>query len=122
MRQLSITTMVLLAALGCRSDTDDTSDIPEPASVAKAEIIVALESPGRTLVYIALWTLEKSDITVPTIDFDKPYAQAQPHLKLLAEELSRLPDSRLAELDKSFAYHRQIYSPIWTKGEKGWDQ
>ncbi len=116
MKAISIVIMigVLSIAIGCATS--------ESRSIAKAEIISSLESGSRTTTYIALWTLEKNGFTVPKIDFDKSYVEAQPQLRQLTAELAQLSQSKLSELDKSLKYHWQIYSPIWSEGGQGWER
>jgi beta-glucanase (GH16 family) len=88
----------------------------------QARIISHLESRGRTVAYLALWTLRKNGFDVSDIQFDKPYAEAQPKLRRLADTLRQLPASKLTELDESLKYHTRIYSPIWSSGGQGWEQ
>ena len=88
----------------------------------QARIISHLESRGRTAAYLALWTLRKNGFDVPDIQFNKPYAEAQPKLRALADKLRQLPASKLTELDESLKYHTRIYSPIWSSGGEGWEQ
>ena len=88
----------------------------------QARIISHLESRDRTAAYLALWTLRKNGFDVSDIQFDKPYAEAQPKLRRLADTLRQLPASKLTELDESLKYHTRIYSPIWSSGGQGWEQ
>jgi hypothetical protein len=78
----------------------------------------ALELRDRNAVYVALWTLKQNGVAFPeSITFDRPYAEARPHLQAIREQLKLLPAWRLKALDESLAYHRQIYSPIWSNSE-----
>ncbi|MFC1601188.1 M56 family metallopeptidase [Candidatus Sumerlaeota bacterium] len=95
-------------------------DAQSPA--VKSDIISTLESRSRSGTYVALGALRQNGFTVPTIDFDKPYTEAQPELKQLTAKLTQLPKAKLAELNQSLAYHWRIYSPIWMTGEHGWKQ
>jgi beta-glucanase (GH16 family) len=87
----------------------------------QAAIISHLESRGRSATYLALWTLNTNGFDVPDIQYDKPYAQAQPKLGKLADQLQQLPASKLAELDQSLRDHTSNYSPIWSSGGEGWE-
>ena len=110
---LMLVSLIMIAG-GC-----ETSKAP---SAANAEIISSLESQSRTTTYVALWTLEQNGVSIPEIDFEKPYDSATPQLKQLAEELAALPQDRLSELDESLKYHWSIYSPMWSEGGNGWKQ
>lgn len=104
-RILIAITLLAYLALGCTTT--------KPPSIAKGELVSALESKHRNAVYIALWTLDKNKYGVPEIEYKKPYSQAQPKLRKLVQMLEQLPEDKLAELNKSFKYQRSIYSPIY---------
>ncbi len=91
-------------------------------STTKPEIISALESGTRTRTYVALWTLRRNNFAVPQVDFNKPYSAAEPELQKLVQQLAQLPQAELAKLDESLKYHWKIYSPIWSRGARGWTQ
>ncbi len=116
MKAISIFITISLVAIagGCNTSTSP--------SITKPEIISSLESGSRTATHIALWTLRDNSLSVPKIDLEKPYLEARPKLKHLTEDLERLPESRLLELDKSLKHHWSIYSPIWSEGSHGWKQ
>jgi hypothetical protein len=86
------------------------------------KIIAYLGSRNRNATYLALWTLRSNGFDVPDIQYDKPYAEAEPQLRRLAENLRQLPASKLAKLNESLKYHTGIYSPIWSSGGGGWEQ
>ena len=76
------------------------------------QIVVALTSRDRNLVYVALWTLGRDGISVSDkIDIDGPFAQAQPALTELVDEVSSLDEKRLDSLDRVFAARLFIHSP-----------
>jgi beta-glucanase (GH16 family) len=90
---------------------------------SEAKILWSLESGNRTDTFLALETLGKNGFTVPKVQFDKPYADAWPKLRKLADELRRLPASKLADLDKSLKQHWTIYPSIdWPIAAAGWKE
>jgi len=81
---------------------------------AQPQIVAALTSRDRDLVYVALETLSGEGVSVPEqIDINGPFAKAQPALTELVDEISNLDDQRLESLDLAYAVRLSIHSPIW---------
>ncbi len=110
----------------------DDKDLPSTFSVeyvrawkrdCEAKTLWSLESGRRTDTFLALATLSDNGFAVPKIQYDKPYAEAWPKLRKLAEQLRQLPAAKLADLDKSLKYHWTIYPSMdWPIAAAGWKE
>ncbi len=90
---------------------------------SEAKVLWSLESGHRTDTFLALAALKENGVTVPEIQYEKPYAEAQPKLQKLADEIRRLPASKLAELDKSLKHNWATYPSMdWPIAAAGWKE
>ena len=106
----SIMLALLVWTTGCSSQRR-----PGSSAVAREHPIVqTLAARDRNAVHVALWTLQQNGISnPPAVSFEASYSEAQPKIQAVRDFLETLPDERLTTLDRSLAYHWQVYSPIW---------
>lgn len=80
-----------------------------------SQIVEALSSRNRNVVYVALDTLKENGIGASEqIDVHEAFADAQPALGVLIDEVTSLDDDERDSLDRAYADRLLIYSPIWS--------
>ncbi len=98
---------------------DRQNSKPQPAHTTN--VVSALLSRNVNYTYVALLTLRKNGFSVPEVDIDKPYCQAQPELLKLARMVRQLPRRKQGELDESFRADMMCHSPYFGSPADGWE-
>ena len=79
----------------------------------QSQIVAALTSRDRNFVYVALETLSGDGVSVSEqIDINRPFAEGQPALADLVDEIGNLDDQLLESLDRAYAARLLIHSPL----------
>ena len=92
----------------------------ELSRAATSQLIANLQKRNRSLVYIALRTLEQNNLSfagVEKIDYDSAYAGSKALIDEVITQVRKYPKSKLNKLDQSLEYQSKIYSPIWLNND-----